>query len=57
MDEVVSVVFQSKIPEAVVNKVDVPSQLSTTVTVGAAGVVFGDVVTELLAELGQPSTV
>ena len=35
-------VLQDKVPLAVVVKVEVPSQLSTTVTLGADGVVLGD---------------
>ena len=43
-------------PEAVVDNVDVPSQLFTTFTVGVAGVVFGAAVPEPSA-LVQPFTV
>ena len=42
-------------PDAV--KVDVPLQLSTTDTVGADGVVFGEAVTPNEAALVQPFTV
>jgi hypothetical protein len=41
------------VPAAVVDKVDVPSQLSTTVAVGVAGFVFGAAVPEP-ASLIQP---
>ncbi len=51
----VAPVFQSKVPDAVVDKVDDP-QLLTTVTTGVAGVDFGAAV-PLPAELVQPSTV
>ena len=40
--DVVSFVLHNKPPVDVVESVDVPSQLSTTVTTGVAGVVFGD---------------
>jgi len=52
---VVAPVFQCKVPEAVVDKVDDP-QLLTTVTTGVAGVDFGAAV-PLPDELSQPSTV
>ena len=39
--EVVAPVFHNNVPVAAVVNVDVPLQLSTTVTTGAAGVVFG----------------
>ena len=51
----VAPVFQSKVPDAVVDKVDDP-QLLTTVTTGVAGVDFGAAV-PLPDELSQPSTV
>ena len=54
--EVVSVVFHNNVPDAVVDNVDVPSQLFTTFTVGVAGVVFGAAVPEPCA-LTQPLTV
>ena len=47
--------LHSRVPEAVVDNVEVP-QLSTTVTTGAAGVVFGAAV-PLPDALVQPSTV
>ena len=56
IDGVVSVVLHNNVPDAVVDKVDVPSQLFTTFTEGAAGVVFGAAVPEP-ASLIQPSTV
>jgi hypothetical protein len=40
IDDVVSVVLHNNIPDAVVDKVDVPSQLLTTLTVGVDGVVL-----------------
>jgi hypothetical protein len=40
IDEVVSVVLHNNVPEAVVDKVDVPSQLFTTFTEGVEGVVL-----------------
>ena len=48
--------LHNNVPDAVVDKVDVPSQLFTTFTEGAAGVVFGAAVPEP-ASLIQPSTV
>ena len=56
IDEVVSVVLHNNVPDAVVDKVDVPLQLFTTFTEGVDGVVFGDATPEP-AELVQPSTV
>jgi putative N-acetylmannosamine-6-phosphate epimerase len=56
IDEVVSVVLHSNDPEAVVDNVDVPSQLFTTFTVGVDGIVFGAAVPEPCA-LVQPFTV
>ena len=53
---VVSVVLHNKTPVAVVDKVDVPLQLSITVTTGVDGVVLGDATPEPAA-LGQPFTV
>ena len=41
IDEPVEPVLHNKLPPAVVDKVDVPLQLFTTVTIGVAGVVFG----------------
>ena len=40
IDEVAAPVLHNNVPVAVVDKVEVPSQLSVTVTAGAAGVVF-----------------
>ena len=37
IDEAVSVVLHIKVPDAVVDNVDVPSQLFTTLTDGVAG--------------------
>ncbi|PHN95846.1 hypothetical protein CSC81_18305, partial [Tenacibaculum discolor] len=53
---VLSPVLHNNVPLAVVLKVLVPSQLSTTVTTGADGVVFGAAV-PVPAALVQPSTV
>ena len=53
---VVSPVLQSKVPVAAVESVEVPSQLSTTVTTGVAGVVLGAAV-PLPGKLVQPFTV
>ena len=53
MVEVVSLVPQCNVPEAVVDNVDVPLQLFTTFTTGVAGVVFGAAVPEPAA-LTQP---
>ena len=39
--EVVSPVLHNRLPDALVDKVDVPLQLSCTVTTGVEGVVFG----------------
>ena len=41
MVEVVSPVLHNRLPDALVDKVDVPLQLSCTVTAGVDGVVFG----------------
>jgi hypothetical protein len=56
MDEVVAPVLHNNVPDAVVDNVDVLSQLFTTFTEGVAGVVFG-AATPDPAELVQPSTV
>ena len=56
IDEVASDVLHNNVPAAVVDKVDVPSQLLVTFTVGANGVVFGAAVPDPTA-LVQPSTV
>ena len=56
MLEVVSVVLHRSVPGAVVDSVEVPSQLSTTVTTGVAGVVLGAAV-PLPGKLVQPFTV
>ena len=56
IDEAVSCVLHNNVPDADVDKVDVPLQLLTTFTVGVAGVVFGAAVPEP-ASLAQPSTV
>ena len=53
---VVSPVLHSRVPGAVVERVEVPSQLSTTVTSGVAGVVLGAAV-PLPGKLIQPLTV
>ena len=49
-------VLHNNVPEAAVDKVDVPLQLSVTVTTGAVGVVFGAAV-PLPGKLVQPFTV
>ena len=49
-------VLHSNVPGAVVERVEVPSQLSTTVTTGVAGVVLGAAV-PLPGKLVQPFTV
>ena len=56
IEDVVAPVLHSSVPAAAVDKVDVLLQLSTTVTTGAAGVVFGAAV-PLPAALVQPFTV
>ena len=56
MGEVVAPVLHNKVPVAVVERVDVPLQLFTTVTKGVTGVVFGAAV-PLPAALGHPFTV
>ena len=56
MDEAVAVVLHNKVPDAVVDKVDVPSQLFTTLTEGVTGVVFG-AATPIPDELVHPFTV
>jgi hypothetical protein len=53
IDDVVALLLHNKVPVAVVDKVDVPLQLSTTVTTGVDGVVFGDATPEPAA-LVQP---
>ena len=54
--EPVEPVLQCKLPPAVVDKVDVPSQLFTTITTGVAGVLPGAATPEPAA-LVQPFTV
>lgn len=56
IDEVDSPVFHNKVPVAVVDSTDVPSQLSVTVTTGIAGPLPGAAVPEP-ASLVQPFTV
>ena len=56
MEEVVAPVLHNNVPDAVVDKEDVPLQLLTTFTIGVAGVVFGAAVPEPAA-LAQPFTV
>ncbi|MNR62271.1 hypothetical protein D3C85_1842490 [compost metagenome] len=56
MLDVVAPVLHNNVPMAVVDKVDVPSQLSTTVTLGADGVVLGAAV-PLPDRLVHPFTV
>jgi putative N-acetylmannosamine-6-phosphate epimerase len=53
IDGVVALLLHSKVPVAVVDNVDVPLQLSTTVTTGVDGVVLGDAMPEPAA-LVQP---
>ena len=48
--------LHNNVPDAVVDNVDVPLQLFTTLTEGVAGVDFGAAVPDP-AELEQPSTV
>jgi hypothetical protein len=56
MEEVVALPrLQDNVPVAVVDKTELP-QLSTSVTVGAGGTVFG-VAVAVPAELAQPLTV
>ena len=57
MEDVLSPVLQRNMPAALVERVDVPLQLSTTVTTGAAGVVFGAAVPEPGSLLQPPVTV
>ena len=40
IDDVIAVVLHNRVPDAVVDKVDVPSQLLTTLTDGVDGVVL-----------------
>ena len=56
IDEVASDVLHNNVPDAVVDKADVPLQLFTTFTEGVAGVVFGAAIPDP-AELVQPSTI
>lgn len=56
IDEVDSPVFHNNIPEALVDNVEVPLQLFTTVTAGVAGVDLGAAVA-IAGILIQPSTV
>jgi putative N-acetylmannosamine-6-phosphate epimerase len=56
MEDVVALLLQNKFPAAVVDNIEVPSQLFTTVTTGIEGVVFGDAVAEPAA-LIHPFTV
>ncbi len=46
MEEVVSLLLHNNVPVALVDKVDVPSQLFTTVTTGGGGVTFGAAIAE-----------
>jgi hypothetical protein len=54
MVEVVSVVLHNNVPAAVVDNVDVPSQLFVTLTVGVAGIVL--IVKCNVTTLSQPLT-
>ena len=56
INDVVSAVLHSKVPAAVVDNVEVPTQLFTTVTIGVDGVAFGAATPEPDA-LVQPFTV
>jgi hypothetical protein len=56
IDGVLAPVFHNKTPDAKVDKVTVLSQLSTTITVGVVGVVFGAAKPDPVT-LVQPSTV
>ena len=56
MDEVLSPVLHNKVPDAVVESVEVPLQLSTTVTTGVEVAVIGAAV-PIPAMLEQFSTV
>ena len=56
IDEPVEPVLHNKLPPAVVDRVDVPLQLSTTVTTGVAGVAPGSAIPEP-CKLVQPFTV
>ena len=56
IEEVVAPVLQCKLPAALVVRVDVPLQLSTTCTVGADGVVF-NTAAPVPAVLGHPLAV
>ncbi len=55
-DPFVSLLFHNNVPVAVVDNVDVPSQLFTTVISGAGGVTFGAAIAEP-GKLVQPFTV
>ena len=56
MDEVVALLLHNRVPVAVVESVDVPLQLFTTVTTGVAGITFGAAIL-LPAALVQAFTV
>ena len=56
IDDAISPVLQRRLPTAVVDSVEVPLQLFTTVTTGVKIVALGDAV-PLPAKLVQPSTV
>ena len=56
IEEVDSPVFQSNVPAALVERTEVPSQLSATVTIGVEGVDLG-AATPDPASLVQPFTV
>jgi hypothetical protein len=53
--EPVEPVLHDKLPPAVVDKVDVPLQLFTTVTMGVGGVVFGAAMPEPCALVQVPT--
>ena len=56
IDEVVAPLLHNRVPVAVVESVDVPLQLFTTVTTGVAGITLGAAVL-LPAALVHPFTV
>ncbi len=57
MDAVVALLLHNNVPAAVVDKVDVPLQLSTTVTAGVDGILFTVATTAVLGVDTQPVVV
>ena len=57
IDEVVSVVLHNNVPDAAVDKVEVPLQLFTTLTEGISGTALTVAVTTLLVADTQPVVV